>query len=112
MMQNPQYTADFEELVALCQKRNVAVQTIKSIARGPWGDKAQNRATWYEPFEGQEDIDRAVHWAMNRPNFFLNTAGDIHLLPLVLDASSRFEPARQLEVDEEVAELDAEPLFV
>jgi len=112
MMQNPQYTADFEELVALCQKRNVAVQTIKSIARGPWGDKAQNRATWYEPFEEQEDIDRAVHWAMNRPNFFLNTAGDIHLLPLVLDASSRFEPARQLEVDEEVAELDAEPLFV
>jgi len=112
MMQNPQYTADFEELVALCQKRNVAVQTIKSIARGPWGDKAQNRATWYEPFEGQEDINRAVHWAMSRPYFFLNTAGDIHLLPLVLDAASRFEPATQLEVDEEVAELDAEPLFV
>ena len=112
MMQNPQYTADFEELVALCQKRDVAVQTIKSIARGPWGDKAQNRATWYEPFEGQEDINRAVHWAMNRPYFFLNTAGDIHLLPLVLDAASRFEPATQLEVDEEVAELDAEPLFV
>jgi predicted aldo/keto reductase-like oxidoreductase len=112
MMQNPQYTADFEELVALCQKRNVAVQTIKSIARGPWGDKAQNRATWYEPFEEQEDIERAVHWAMNRPNFFLNTAGDIHLLPLVLDAASRFEPATQLEVDEEVAELNAEPLFV
>jgi aryl-alcohol dehydrogenase-like predicted oxidoreductase len=112
MMQNPQYTADFEELVTLCQKRNVAVQTIKSIARGPWGDKAQNRATWYEPFEEQVDIDRAVHWAMNRPNFFLNTAGDIHLLPLVLDAASRFEPATQLEVDDEVAELDAEPLFV
>ena len=112
MMQNPQYTADFEALMKLCQKRNVAVQTIKAIARGPWGNKAQNRATWYEPFEKQVDIDRAVHWAMNQPDFFLNTAGDIHLLPLVLDAASRFEPATQLELDEEVAELDAEPLFV
>jgi aryl-alcohol dehydrogenase-like predicted oxidoreductase len=37
MMQNPQYTADFEMLLAMCQERNVAVQTIKSITRGPWG---------------------------------------------------------------------------
>lgn len=112
MMQNPQYAADFETLVKLCQKRNVAVQTIKSIARGPWGDKAQNRSTWYEPFEDQENIDRVVHWALNRPHVFLNTAGDIHLLPRVLDAASRFEPAVQQEMDEEVVVLEAAPLFV
>jgi aryl-alcohol dehydrogenase-like predicted oxidoreductase len=112
MMQNPQYAADFEALMELCEKRNVAVQTIKSLARGPWGDKAQNRATWYEPFEEQADIDRVVPWVLNRPNFFLNTAGDIHLLPLVLDAASRFEPVEQQEMDEEVADLEAAPLFV
>src|ERR671932_10164 len=39
MMQNPQYAADFEALAAVCQERNVAVQTIKAITLGPWGDK-------------------------------------------------------------------------
>ncbi len=90
MMQNPQYAADFEKLMALCQERNVAVQTIKTIARGPWGSKPRTRATWYEPLEEQADIDRAVHWAMARPGIFLNTVGDIHLLPKVLDAASRY----------------------
>jgi predicted aldo/keto reductase-like oxidoreductase len=112
MMQNPQYAADFEVLYEMCQKRNVAVQTIKSICRGPWGDKAQDRATWYEPFEEQEDIDRVVHWALNRPNVFLNTAGDIHLLPMVLEAASTFEAEEQEEMDEVVADLEGEPLFV
>ncbi len=36
MMQDPHYAADFEALFELCRARNVAVQTIKSIARQPW----------------------------------------------------------------------------
>ena len=93
MMQNPSYAADFEVLFALCQQRNVAVQTIKSLLRGPWGDKPKIRATWYEPLEDQADIDLAVHWVLSRPGVFLNTIGDIHLLPKVLDAASRFRTA-------------------
>ena len=91
MMQNPQYAADFEALVARCQTRNVAVQTIKAVTRAPWGDQAQTRATWYEPLEEQADIDTTVHWVLGRGGFFLNTVGDIHLLPKVLDAASRFD---------------------
>ena len=90
MMQNPQYAADFEALVTLCQARNVAVQTIKAVTRAPWGNKPQTRATWYEPLEDQADLDTAVHWVLGRDGFFLNTVGDIHLLPKVLDAASRF----------------------
>lgn len=91
MMQNPQYAADFESLTAVCQAKNVAVQTIKAIAKGEWGDKPQTRATWYEPLESQADIDRAVHWVLGRPGVFLNTVGDIDLLPKVLDAATRVE---------------------
>ncbi len=112
MMQNAQYAADFTALVAVCQERKVAVQTIKGITRGPWGDKPHNRATWYEPLEKQSEIDTAVHYVLNRPNFFLNTAGDIHLLPKVLDAASRFQPVAQDAVEKELAQLDTEPLFV
>jgi aryl-alcohol dehydrogenase-like predicted oxidoreductase len=113
LMQNPQYAADFEALMALCQARNVAVQTIKAIVRAPWGDRPHTRATWYEPLENQADIDRAVHWVIGRPGFFLNTAGDIHVLPKILDAASRFE-ARPTDAEmRAVAEQqEMAPLFV
>jgi len=93
MMQTPRYAQDFEDLARLCRERNVAVQTIKSITRGPWATKEQTRACWYEPLEDQADIDRAVHWVLGRPEAFLNTVGDVDLLPRVLDAASRFETA-------------------
>lgn len=93
LLQNHQYAADFETLLSLCQERNVAVQTIKSIARRPWGDGQRTSRTWYEPLEDQADIDRAVHWVLSQPGVFLNTAGDINILPRVLDAASRFENA-------------------
>ncbi len=113
MMQNPQYAADFEALLALCRDRKVAVQTIKGIARGRWGDRPQTRTTWYEPLETQADIDRAVHWILSRPGIFLNTVGDIHLLPKVLDAASRFQAGPSAAaMNEEIERLEITPLFV
>jgi aryl-alcohol dehydrogenase-like predicted oxidoreductase len=91
MYDNERYRRGFETVVALCKERNVAVQTIKSIARGPWGITPKNRDTWYQPFEEQADIDRAIHWVMGRGDVFINTVGDMGLLPKVLDAASRFE---------------------
>lgn len=90
LLQNAKYAADFERLMTLCQARNVGVQTIKSITRGPWATTERNHATWYQPLEEQGDIDLAVSWVIGRPGIFLNTVGDIHLLPKVLDAASRF----------------------
>ena len=93
LAQNAQYLADFNALVETCRSRNVAVQIIKSITRAPWGDRPHTRATWYEPFEDQADIDKAVHWVLGHPGLFLNTVGDIHVLPRVLDAADRFQAA-------------------
>ena len=83
------YSSDFEELAAVCAERGVAVQTIKSITLAPWDGREQTAATWYEPLREQDDIDLAVHWVLGRPGVFLNTVGDITLLPKVLDAASR-----------------------
>lgn len=91
MMQNRQYAADFLELLKTCEQRNVAVQTIKSITRAPWGDHPQTRSTWYQPLEEQADIDLAVHWVLGTPAVFLNSVADVHLLPRVLDAAQRFQ---------------------
>jgi hypothetical protein len=90
MAQDERYRRSFEDLLRTCRERSVAVQVIKSIARGPWATTERTHATWYQPFEAQADIDRAVHWALDVPGVFLNTAGDLTLLPRVLDAASRF----------------------
>jgi aryl-alcohol dehydrogenase-like predicted oxidoreductase len=92
-MQDADYRADWDALVELCHSRQIAVQTIKSIVRAPWGERTHSRATWYEPLEDPDEIARAVHWALGHPDVFLNTAADIHILPRVLQAASRFEMA-------------------
>ena len=91
MAQDARYRAAFDELLALCRARNVAVQIIKTIARGPWATAERTHATWYQPLEAQADIDRAIHWALGVPGVHLNTVGDLTLLPKVLDAAARFE---------------------
>ena len=92
LMQNSRYSADFKELVDLCQKRSVAVQTIKSIARQPWGSRPRTFNTYfYEPLEDQIAIDKSVQWALGLDDSFLITAGDLQILPKMLDAANRFE---------------------
>lgn len=112
LVQNQQYAADFERLLQLCQSRNVAVQTIKSITQRPWGDAPHTAATWYKPLTEQTDIDLAAHWVLGNAGVFLNTVGDIHVLPKVLDAVSRFErrPA-DAQMKRLVAEREMAPLF-
>ena len=85
-----QYAEDAEALIALCEARGVAMQTIKAITLGPWrAERPATPTTWYEPLTEQADIDLAVRWVLSRPGLFLNTVGDLGLLPKVLDAASR-----------------------
>ena len=94
MMQNAQYAADFEELLAVCAERSVAVQTIKAITRAPWEERPHGAATWYEPLRDQSDIDTAAHWVLGRPGnpqVFLNTAGDVEIIPRIFDSASRYQ---------------------
>jgi aryl-alcohol dehydrogenase-like predicted oxidoreductase len=88
------YAADFERTLALCEERGVAVQTIKSIARGPWAaGAAREHATWYQPLEEESDIRTAVQWVLARRQIFLNSVGDVSLLPAVLAAAAELGAA-------------------
>jgi aryl-alcohol dehydrogenase-like predicted oxidoreductase len=114
MTRNTAYMDDFEALATVCADRGVALQTIKSITRAPWSEGAEQFAsTWYEPLQDQQAIDTAVSWVLGRPDAFLNTVGDIHILPKVLDAVGRFE---KRPTDDEMDQLEAAwelaPLFV
>jgi aryl-alcohol dehydrogenase-like predicted oxidoreductase len=93
---HPTYAADFDATVRLCEQRNVAVQTIKALARGAWAaGAARNRETWYQPLEDAADIRASVHWVLADPRLFLNSVGDLNLLPLVLQAADELGSAPQ-----------------
>jgi aryl-alcohol dehydrogenase-like predicted oxidoreductase len=112
-MQLPYYAENFEALVRTCAERKVAVQTIKSIALAPWQGRERSRTTWYEPLDDQAEIDLAVWWVLGRSGVFLNTVGDVDLLPRVLDAAERFEKRPgDVEMTAMLQRSQTKPLFV
>jgi len=113
MMQNPLYAEGFNTVLRLARERDVAVQTIKSITRRPYQSDQRTHNTWYEPLADAASIEKAVHWVLGQEGIFLNTAGDIHLLPLVLEAASTFRrrPSDE-EMEEMLATQEMAPLFV
>jgi len=112
MMKNLQYAESFNKMLDVCKERNIAVQTIKGITRSPWNDMQQNRTTWYRPLEEQADIDLAVHWVFGNSQVFLNTAGDINLLPRILKSAHNFVACPDNHQMEDLTErLKMEPLF-
>jgi aryl-alcohol dehydrogenase-like predicted oxidoreductase len=107
------YAENFEALLATCRQRQVAVQTIKSVARAPWLGRGRTRATWYEPLERQEDIDLAVWWVLGRSQIFVISPGDVDVLPRFLDAAARFEQApSQAQMDQLAERAGQQPIFV
>ena len=88
LYKDERYRREFNELRGMCKDRGVAVQTIKSLTRGPWGEKHHTSETWYEPFEEQGDINRVVSWVLGQGTIFLNTAGDVRILPKILEAAN------------------------
>lgn len=114
MMASPDYAADFERLDAVCREREVALQTIKSVARRRWQDDGGRRFSWYEPLRDREAIRRHCQWVLARPDVFLNTSSDATLLPDILAAAA--DPAAEAPGDAELAAdvraYGMEPLFV
>jgi aryl-alcohol dehydrogenase-like predicted oxidoreductase len=110
-MRDPRYAETWEALASMCEERNVALQTIKSLASRPWDGRDRTASTWYEPLREQADIDLAAHWVLGRSGIFLITTGDVEVLPRLLDAAERFESRPS---DEQMASLAErlEPLFV
>jgi aryl-alcohol dehydrogenase-like predicted oxidoreductase len=112
-LQDARYAAEFDALTQTCAERGVAVQTIKSIALAPWDGRPQTAATWYEPLTDPDDIEFAVHWVLGRDGIFLDTVGDVELLPHVLAAAERFETRPDDEAMRTLVERAAlRPLFV
>ncbi|MCY0880157.1 MAG: aldo/keto reductase [Firmicutes bacterium] len=97
-----QYRKDYEALVAEVKRQDVGLMTIKAIARGPrWPEGTQPAYnTWYQPFDTAGEIQDAVSYVLTHPEITgFATACDVHLLPLVLEAASRYRPLTASEAE-------------
>ena len=113
LMCDPSYRRDVESLMAVCSERNVAMQTIKSVARRRWPtDYDGPRFSWYEPLEDIGALDRAVRYVLSDGRLFLNTSSDARLLRAILEAADGdWGRPSDAELSADIAEQDITPLF-
>jgi aryl-alcohol dehydrogenase-like predicted oxidoreductase len=114
MRQDPDFSSDLEALIATCQERKVAVQTIKAIARRRWTDAdPDKRFSWYMPIREPDALQRAVSYVLGRPGLFLNTTSDATILPAVFAAAAdEITLPSDAEMAQDQKDLGIEPLFV
>jgi aryl-alcohol dehydrogenase-like predicted oxidoreductase len=111
-MADPEYRQHARELISVCRAKDAGTMLIKTITRGPWGDKPHTATTWYEPFEDMETIQKAVNFALSYEVTGLCTAGDVRLLPLVIQACENFHELTHEQMEEMIESgKQYEPLF-
>jgi predicted aldo/keto reductase-like oxidoreductase len=109
---NPVYRKNAEELLRQCRAKDVGTMIIKSITKGPWGEQTKTHNTWYQPFEGPQQIQSAVDFVLSQDVTGICTAGDTTVLPMVLDACEHFKPLDAKAQEDLIASANRyEPLF-
>ena len=112
LLRGERYRADVDELLATCADRQVAVQTIKSLARRRWSEAAGPHYSWYEPLSERGSLERAVGFVLSNHQLFLNTSSDARLLRPTLEAASdrRGRPSDS-ELEADVLAQKMHPIF-
>jgi aryl-alcohol dehydrogenase-like predicted oxidoreductase len=108
------YRRNVEALIALCEERSVATQTIKSVARRRWTDDTERHFSWYQPLSDEGAIERAVRFVLARPGLFLNTSSDARLLSAIVataTSSLAMVPPDTADLQADVASQGIAPLF-
>ena len=98
-MANPKFRRDAQELISVCRAKDVGMMAIKSVTKGPWGDKEHSATTWYEPFEQLEEIQQAVNFALSYEVTGLCSPGDTRVLPVFLQACENFRQLHHEQVE-------------
>jgi aryl-alcohol dehydrogenase-like predicted oxidoreductase len=110
---NLDYRRDAQVLLRECRAHDVGVMAIKSLTKGPWGDRLRTHTTWYEPFTETAEIQPAINFALSQDITGLCSVGDVTVLPLFLDACNHFMALSAAAQESMIADaMQYEPLFV
>lgn len=99
-MANPEYHRHAKELISVCRSKDIGTMVIKAITKAPWDDRQPTATTWYEPFDQMEEIQRAVNFALSYQVTGICTVGDVHILPLVIQACENFRELNHEQMEE------------
>ncbi len=99
LMGQAEYRRDALALLEACQERKIGCMIIKSIAQAPWKERPKTHTTWYEPYHTPQSIQEAVNFVLSYNVTGLCMAGDITVLPMVLQACEQFAPLSSVERD-------------
>jgi aryl-alcohol dehydrogenase-like predicted oxidoreductase len=123
---DPVYREAAEELLSVCQARDLGVMIIKAVARRPWADRrplsdvvagdpatADRWATsWYEPQADDDALARGIAFALSTPGVHaFCTPGDSAMLPRVLDAAEAYRPLSDVERQDAIATMADEQVI-
>jgi aryl-alcohol dehydrogenase-like predicted oxidoreductase len=115
LLQNYAYRADVERLLALCHERQVAVQTIKAIARRRWPEAkrapGEQRQSWYEPLSDPAAIARAMHFVLAQRQLFIDSSSALDQLPHVLAAAEDVRAPNEAELAADLNTFEMTALF-
>lgn len=111
LLRDDAYRSDVDALREVCVARGVAMQTIKSIARGRWPERSGREFSWYEPLTDPGAIARAVRYVLANDDLFLNTSSDARLLPIVLDAATGTARPTDAQLDADIDAFGITALF-
>ena len=108
LYQDEAYRLDLESLASEIKRQNAGLMVIKAIAQRPWPEGAPHPySTWYEPFDRQEFVNASVAFVLSFSEVTgLATAGDIHLLPLIVEAEKRADSMSEEQIDEIMARVN------
>ena len=108
------YRRDLEALEEEIRAQDAGLMFIKALARNLWREGEHRYDTWYEPLDEQPAIDAAVAFALSRRTVTgLATAGDVRLLPMMIDAERRASTTTPDDAAKELATVpEMEPPFV
>jgi aryl-alcohol dehydrogenase-like predicted oxidoreductase len=111
----PGYRRDLEALEEEIRAQDAGLMFIKALARNLWrAGEAHAYETWYEPLDEQAPIDAAVAFALADPAVTgIATAGDVRLVPMMVDAERRRSSMSREAAEVELAGVsELEPPFV
>jgi aryl-alcohol dehydrogenase-like predicted oxidoreductase len=115
LAQDQEYRRDFDALAAEIRRQDAGLMLIKAIARSLWREgETPPYTTWYEPFDDQATIHAAVAFVLSRDEATgICTAGDVRLLPLLIEAEKRLRSRSVEQIDRQLSSVpDQESPFV
>jgi aryl-alcohol dehydrogenase-like predicted oxidoreductase len=113
LLSDPGYAGDVQDLLAVCERQQVAVQAIKAIARRRWSDdNTDPQFSWYEPLADPAAISRAARYVLSDLRLFLITSSDYRHLPAIVEAASRpLDRPSDNELASDVDAFEITPIF-